>query len=134
MKTKAVIQNGIVQTMCRMCDTRCAIKVHINDGTMVDISPDDHHPVNEGRMCARGAAAIDFCYHPDRLLKPLKKMSDGTFMEIPYEQAIDEIAEKVLHIKKKIWRQSDECLEGRSCRVLPARRLCQTFYSSVWIS
>ena len=100
MKANTVIQNGTVQTLCRMCDTRCAVNIHIQDGVMVDITPYDGHPVNQGQMCVRGPAAIDLFYHPDRILKPLKRMSDGTFSEISYDQAMDEIAEKIFHIKE----------------------------------
>ena len=101
MKAKAIIQNGVIHTMCRMCDTRCAEKIHLQDGVMVDVTPDEGHPVNEGRLCTRGPAVIDFFYHPNRLLHPLKKMPDGRFMPISYEQALDEIAEKMLQLKER---------------------------------
>ena len=100
MKTRAVVQNGIVPTLCRMCDTRCAVNVHIQHGVIVDITPFDGHPVNQGRMCPRGGAAIDQFYHPDRILKPLKRRSDGTFAEISRQQALDEIAEKLREIEQ----------------------------------
>ena len=135
MKAKTVIQNGTVQTLCRMCDTRCAVNIHIQDGVMVDITPYEHHPVNQGQICARGPAAIDLFYHPDRILKPLKRMSDGHIhARSPMNQAMDEIAEKILHIKETLWSQSDGGLERRSCRVLPARGICQALYPGFWIS
>ena len=48
MKTKSTVQNGVVPTLCRMCDTRCAVNVHLKDGIMVDITPFETHPVNQG--------------------------------------------------------------------------------------
>ena len=101
MKVRATLQNGVVPTLCRMCDTRCAINVHLKDGSIVDITPFETHPVNKGRMCPRGSTAIDMFYHPARILSPLKKQADGTFREIPREKALDEIAEKMLAIKNK---------------------------------
>jgi anaerobic selenocysteine-containing dehydrogenase len=101
MKTKSTVQNGVVSTLCRMCDTRCAVNVHLKDGVMVDITPFETHPVNQGRICPRGSAAIDMFYHPDRILKPLKRQPNGTFREISREKALDEIAEMMRAIKNK---------------------------------
>ena len=89
-----------------MCDTRCAVDVHLADGVITDITPFESHPVNQGRMCPRGGAAVDLFYHPDRILKPLKRQPDGTFSEIPREQALDEIAEKLIEIKQKFGARS----------------------------
>ena len=106
MKVKAIRQNGIVQTLCRMCDTRCAINVHLKDGIVVDITPFNHHPVNQGRMCPRGSAAIDLFYHPQRILKPMKRQPDGTFNKISWKRALDEIAEKILQLNDKFGARS----------------------------
>ena len=67
MKVHMVIPDGVVPTLCRMCDTRCAINVHIRDEVITEITPFGGHPVNQGRMCPRGGAAIDLFYHPDRI-------------------------------------------------------------------
>ena len=76
MEVKTVKMDGAVQTLCRMCDTRCAVNVHLKDGVIADITPFDGHPVNQGKICPRGSAAIDQFYHIDRITKPLKKQAD----------------------------------------------------------
>jgi anaerobic selenocysteine-containing dehydrogenase len=101
MKTRAAVQNGTVTTLCRMCDSHCAINVHLKNGVMVDITPFDGHLINQGRMCPRGGAAIDLFYHRDRILTPLKKQADGSFVQISYDRALDEIAARIKVIKKK---------------------------------
>lgn len=98
MNTRSAVQNGIVTTLCRMCETRCAVDVRIKDGVIIDITPFPDHPVNKGRMCPRGGAAIDLFYHRDRILNPLKKQADGSFVEIDYEQALDEITDRIQSI------------------------------------
>ena len=95
MEVKTVKPDGVVQTLCRMCDTRCAVNVHLKDGVIADITPFEGHPVNQGKICPRGSAAIDQFYHIDRITKPLKKIADGTFIEISRQQALDEIAAKI---------------------------------------
>jgi anaerobic selenocysteine-containing dehydrogenase len=99
MKCRPALQNGTVATLCRMCDTRCAINVQLKEGVIVDITPFDRHPVNLGRMCPRGGAAVDMFYHRDRILKPLKKQSDGSFAEISPETALDEIAARIAAVR-----------------------------------
>ena len=58
MNVRSSIQNGVVPTLCRMCDTRCAINVHLKEGVISDITPFEGHPVNQGRMCPRATAAM----------------------------------------------------------------------------
>jgi anaerobic selenocysteine-containing dehydrogenase len=101
MKVKTVVPSGVVPTLCRMCDTRCAINVHIQNHVLTDITPFEGHPVNRGKMCPRGGAALDLFYHRDRILTPLKRLDNGRFKEIPYEQALDEISDKMTSLKKQ---------------------------------
>ena len=63
----------MVRTLCRMCDDRCGIEVHLEDGRIVDIRANEHHAWNRGRLCVKARAAVDMVYHPDRLLAPLKR-------------------------------------------------------------
>ena len=61
------------KTLCRMCDDRCGIDVHLEDGRIVDIVGNAEHVWNRGRVCAKARGAVDMVYHPDRLLTPLKR-------------------------------------------------------------
>jgi anaerobic selenocysteine-containing dehydrogenase len=106
MKADTVCEYGVVRTLCRMCDTRCSIDVHIRDGVMTDITPADGNPVNQGRMCPRGKAGLDVFYHLARILKPLQRLSNGDFIEITRDQALDEIAEKLQRIREEFGARS----------------------------
>jgi anaerobic selenocysteine-containing dehydrogenase len=106
MKVKTVVPSGVVPTLCRMCETRCAINVHIKNKVLTDITPFEGHPVNQGKICPRGGAALDLFYHMDRILAPLKRQQNGSFKEIPYEQALDEIAAKLASLKKQFGARS----------------------------
>ena len=106
MNVKTVVPSGVVPTLCRMCETRCAINVHIKNQVLTDITPFEGHPINRGRMCPRGGATLDLFYHMDRILTPLKRLDNGSFKEIPYEQALDEISEKMTSLKKQFGARS----------------------------
>jgi anaerobic selenocysteine-containing dehydrogenase len=84
---------------------RCGIEVEIEHSRIRKITGMKTHPQNRGRLCPKGPAAIDTVYHPERLLKPLKKKGSGSFREISLEQAMTEIAEKLAAIGEKHgWR------------------------------
>jgi len=52
------------------------------------------HPISQGGICARGQAAIQLTYHPDRITQPLKRArtrGDGRYDTISWDDAIAEI-------------------------------------------
>ena len=54
-----------------------------------------NHPVNRGGLCARGQAAIQVTYHPDRITQPLKRSGergDGRYEAISWDDALTELA------------------------------------------
>ena len=56
------------------------------------------HPVNQGALCARGQAAIQLTYHPDRIRNPLKRSGDrgsGHFREVTWDEALGELASRL---------------------------------------
>jgi len=116
----------VVQSLCRMCDDRCAINVYLRNGEIVDIDGFKDHPWNRGRLCVKGRAAVDMIYHADRLFKPLKKTEAG-FVEIPLEQALDEIAEKLKAIKDKYEPRSISVWKGEAIGFAQQEDLARRF-------
>jgi anaerobic selenocysteine-containing dehydrogenase len=86
-------------TDCTLCYHSCGTRVTVEDGKAVKIRGLESHPLNKGRLCPKGAHALDVIYSPHRLKKPLKRSNDG-FEEITWDQALDEIAEKLARLKK----------------------------------
>jgi anaerobic selenocysteine-containing dehydrogenase len=115
-----------VQSLCRMCDDRCAINVYLEDGKIVDIDGYKEHPWNRGRLCVKARAAVDMVYHPQRLLKPLKKSKKG-FQEIPLGQALDEIAERLLAIKDKHEARSISIWKGEAIGFAQEEEMARRF-------
>lgn len=101
MQRQTIIQDGVLQTLCRQCEQRCGIDVIIEYGKIVRIQGNPMHKAAGGKLCGKAELAIDQEYHPDRLHKPLKKNRHGAFVEISYEKAMDEIAEKMKRIRSK---------------------------------
>ena len=59
-------------------------------------------PVSGGRLCARGQAAVQSLYHPDRLRGPMKRTGErgkAQFLPISWEEAIDTAAQKIAKVR-----------------------------------
>ncbi|MBD3308636.1 molybdopterin-dependent oxidoreductase [candidate division KSB3 bacterium] len=95
MHARTLIAQGMVHTLCRQCDHHCGIWVHIEHGRIVKISGNFDHPENQGMLCPKGRVIPEWVYHPARLTGCLKRTKAGRFEPIVYEQAVDEIAEKI---------------------------------------
>lgn len=87
-------------TDCTLCYHSCGTQVTVEDGKAVKIKGLKSHPLNKGRLCPKGAHALDVVYDPGRLKKPLKR-SNGSFEAISWDQALDEIAEKLMRLKNE---------------------------------
>ena len=93
-------EERIVKTLCRMCDDRCGIDVHLSDGRVVDVTGNSDHVWSRGSVCVKARAAVDLVYHPDRLLRPLKR-SGGGWVELELGEALDEIAERLAEVRER---------------------------------
>lgn len=90
----------VVLTDCTLCYHSCGTKVTVEDGVAVKIEGLESHPLNKGRLCPKGEAALENIYHPDRLKYPMKRV-DTRFERISWDQALTEIAEKLLSLKRE---------------------------------
>jgi anaerobic selenocysteine-containing dehydrogenase len=55
-------------------------------------NPDD--PISQGKLCARGQAALQVTYHPERLDRPRKRSGErgsGQYVDISWDEAIKEL-------------------------------------------
>ncbi|KDE54960.1 formate dehydrogenase subunit alpha [Methanoculleus sp. MH98A] len=82
-----------VPTTCPYCGVGCGLNLVVNDGKLVGVEPLKRTPVNEGKLCPKGATCWEFVHSPDRLTKPLIK-KNGEFVEASWDEAYDLIASK----------------------------------------
>jgi len=94
-----------VFTDCTLCYHSCGTKVTVEDGKAVKIQGLKSHPLNKGRLCPKGAAALEHIYSPNRLKHPMKRVN-GSFTAISWDQALDEIAEKLSKLKQEFGPQT----------------------------
>ena len=58
-------------TVCPFCGVGCGQVVSVKDGRVLSIEGDRNHPINEGTLCSKGAAASQVTNNPLRLKVPL---------------------------------------------------------------
>ena len=64
-------------TVCGMCPAGCGLMVRTMGGRALKIEGNPEHPVNLGKTCARGQAALQHLYNPDRLRGPVTHAQRG---------------------------------------------------------
>lgn len=83
--------------VCTSCDGFCPVLAKVKDGRVIKVTPRDH-PFFKDVICMKGAYAPKAFAHPDRLLYPLKRKGargDNDWRRVSWDQALDEIAEKL---------------------------------------
>lgn len=107
---------GSRRTVCCHCEARCGVVVEVDDeGLPISISGDRDHPISQGFLCVRGRAAIEYFADPRRLRAPAKRVGrrgSGSFVEISWEQAYDEISEQLLRIAEESGPEAVAYLNG----------------------
>ena len=97
-------------SVCTLCSAGCGLLVRVMQGEAEVVRQGQHglikmglakklegnpqHPVNLGKLCARGQAGLQALYHPDRITHPIKRTGargSGEFQEISWSDAIKEV-------------------------------------------
>jgi anaerobic selenocysteine-containing dehydrogenase len=78
---------------CALCVSRCGSIAVVENDRFVALEPDPSHPTGQA-LCAKGKAAPELVYHPDRLLHPLKRTRpksdpDPGWQRISWDEALD---------------------------------------------
>jgi len=109
----------VVRTVCQGCHCECGVLVHVMDGKIVGIEGDPSFPMNKGFICVKGKVYREFVHHPDRLKHPLKRVGErgvGTWKRISWDQALNEVAERLTEIKERYGPESIAAIHGTGPR------------------
>jgi molybdopterin-containing oxidoreductase family iron-sulfur binding subunit len=73
-------------SICRECPAGCGILAKNREGRVIKVEGNPLHPINKGKICMRGQAALQAIYNPDRIKTPLLKEKD-TWQPISFSKA-----------------------------------------------
>ncbi len=89
---------SVYATTCRECPAGCGMHARCRDGRATKVEGNPAHPINRGRLCARGQSSVQGLYDPDRVkgvhqrrgrqLQPLEGLD-------PWQDAIRQIAGRI---------------------------------------
>lgn len=90
---------------CALCVSRCGSIAVVENGRFVALEPDRSHPTGQA-LCAKGRAAPELVYHPDRLLYPLKRTRpkgdpDPGWRRISWDEALDLTAARLRRLAEQ---------------------------------
>jgi menaquinone reductase, molybdopterin-binding-like subunit len=97
-------------SVCTLCSSGCGLLVRVMQGEAEvvrhgqqglikmglakKLEGNPQHPINRGKLCARGQAGLQVLYHPDRITHPIKRTGargSGEFQEITWDDALKEL-------------------------------------------
>ncbi|MGO4382006.1 formate dehydrogenase subunit alpha [Pseudoduganella sp. RAF19] len=87
------------RTVCSHCSVGCSVDAIVENGVWVRQEPVFDSPINLGSHCAKGAALREHGHGEHRLKYPMK-LVDGKYQRISWDQALKEVSEKLLAMKK----------------------------------
>jgi len=89
-----------VKSVCTHCSVGCSVIAEVQNGVWIGQEPGWDSPFNLGAHCAKGASVREHA-HGERRLKFPTKLVGGKWTKISWEQAIEEIGDKLLEIREK---------------------------------
>jgi formate dehydrogenase major subunit len=88
-----------IKSVCTHCAVGCTVVAEVDNGVWVGQEPGFDSPINLGAHCAKGAAVREHAHNDRRLRYPMK-LSGGKWVKLSWDQAINEIGDKMLEIRK----------------------------------
>jgi formate dehydrogenase major subunit len=94
----AAIKN--VKSICTHCSVGCTVIAEVANGVWTGQEPGWDSPFNLGAHCAKGASVREHA-HGERRLKYPTKLVNGEWVRVSWEEAINEIGDKMLQIREE---------------------------------
>jgi formate dehydrogenase major subunit len=93
-----------VTTACNFCSCGCGIICHVRDGQLVNLEGDPDHVINQGALCAKGAAMSATHHSKERLTTPmLRAPGSDRWQSITWDEAYDRLAKRLKSVRDASW-------------------------------
>jgi len=88
------------RSVCTHCSVGCGVIAELQNGVWTGQEPDFQSPINLGSHCTKGASVR---YHGtgERRIRFPMKLVDGRWTRLSWDQAIDEIGDRLLKIREE---------------------------------
>ncbi|HLL04166.1 MAG TPA: molybdopterin-dependent oxidoreductase [Myxococcaceae bacterium] len=89
------------QTACILCSRNCGLRVEVEGSRITGIRGDDAHPVSKGYLCQKAARLQHYQQNADLLEHPLRREPDGTFVRVGWDEALADIARRLITLRER---------------------------------
>jgi anaerobic selenocysteine-containing dehydrogenase/Fe-S-cluster-containing dehydrogenase component len=119
---------------CALCFNCCTTKFHFRDDKLVRITGNEEDPLLEGRVCPKSQLSVQLHTSDKRLTEPMKrvgKRGENKFEPISWDQALDEIAEKLKALRDKYGSEALALFSGTRTGIMVNRGYLRLF-AQMW--
>ena len=88
----------IRKSVCTHCAVGCTVTAEVSNEVWIGQEPSWDSPINRGSHCAKGASVRELVMGERRLKYPMK-LVNGQWTRIKWDQAINEIGDKLVEIR-----------------------------------
>ena len=89
-----------IKSVCTHCSVGCTVIAEVQNGVWIGQEPGFDSPFNLGAHCAKGAAVREHA-HGERRLKYPVKLEGGKWKRVSWDEAVNEIGDKMLEIREQ---------------------------------
>ena len=110
LSARTVRADRVVSSVCPYCAVGCGQLVYVKDEKIIDIEGDPRSPISNGCLCPKGAATFQLVTgsHREHHVLYRRPHSAPSGKQIPLEQAMDMVAERVKKTRDRYWEQRTE--------------------------
>jgi anaerobic selenocysteine-containing dehydrogenase len=86
------------------CPDTCAMRITVQGDRVIRLQGDPDHPTTNGALCTKVSRYAERTEHAERVLRPLKRVGpkgEGRFVEVSWDEALDDIAARLGEIARR---------------------------------
>ncbi len=109
-----------IPTTCLGCTSWCSKEVYVLDGRAIKVRGNARSKVNGPYSCPRAHLGLQQVYDPDRVKVPMRRTNpkkglgeDPQFVPITWDEALDEIADKIMELRENNETHKYMLMRGR---------------------
>lgn len=80
------------KTACVLCSNNCGVEVRLDERTITRVRGNKAHVSSKGYTCEKALRIDHYQNARSRLTSPMKRLPDGTYVEVDWDTAIAEVA------------------------------------------
>jgi anaerobic selenocysteine-containing dehydrogenase/Fe-S-cluster-containing dehydrogenase component len=119
---------------CALCFNCCTTKFHFRGDRLVRITGNEEDPLLQGRVCPKSQLSVQLHTSDKRLTQPMKRIGKrgaNEFEPISWDQALDEIAAKLIKLRDKYGSETLALFSGTRTGIMVNRGYLRLF-AQMW--